>query len=446
MARCKPCASPYDANDIPRHLPVGLTQYVLHAFATKSPPYHITTDDVSTPPILIDVAKIIGHQCVRGRGGAIAVLYETHWNGILRPTWERELDLQAFRHLILSYWANGPDHHQLNTRQYQQLRINAAAREIARAKNEHHLPGSYRLVTDDDYRARFLSAPPPIGASFWFHSFDGSWWLVKSKQPSNVLGRYVVRFLDNPSPALIDLPESAYNMALHAPCSSWSSPRPLWLLVPPNTRPHQPASRRLTWLLTSRLLSPPLPSRPRLRPTSRLLSPPLPSSPRLRPTSQLLSPPLPSSPRLRPTSRLLSSPLPSSPCLRPTSRLLSSPLPSSPRLRPTSRLLSSPLPSSPRLRPTPRLLSSPLRRSPWHRPLPRSPPPSLPHSLWEQPLRGLLCLHPGLLDLHRGLLCLHRGLLYLRRGLLYLHRGLLCLHREMLCLHPSPALCCCRSF
>ena len=101
VARCKPCANPYDADDIPRHLPDGLTQYVLHAFATKSPPYHVTTDDVSTPPILIDVAKITGRQCVRGRGGVIAVLYETHWNGILRPTWEREMDLQAFRHPFL---------------------------------------------------------------------------------------------------------------------------------------------------------------------------------------------------------------------------------------------------------------------------------------------------------------------------------------------------------
>ena len=221
VARCKPCDNPYDADDIPRYLPAGLTQYVLHAFATKLPPYHVTTDDVSTPPILIDVAKITGHQCVRGRGGAIAVLYETHWNGILRPTCERELDLQAFRHLILAYWANGPDHHLPNTRQYQQLRINAAARELARAKGERYLPGSYRLVTTDVYRARFLSAPLPIGASIWFHSFDCSWWLGKIKQPSDVLGRYVVRFLDNPGPVLLDLPDSAYNTALHAPCGSW---------------------------------------------------------------------------------------------------------------------------------------------------------------------------------------------------------------------------------
>ena len=86
VARCKPCANPYGPDDIPRHLPAGRTQYVLHAFATKSLPYHVTTDDVSTPLILIDVVKITGPQSVRDRGGAIAVLYETHWNGILRPT------------------------------------------------------------------------------------------------------------------------------------------------------------------------------------------------------------------------------------------------------------------------------------------------------------------------------------------------------------------------
>ena len=44
--------------------------------------------------------------------------------------------------------------------------------------------------------------------------------LGKIKQPSNVFGRYVVRFLDNPGPVLIDLSESAYNTAPHAPCGS----------------------------------------------------------------------------------------------------------------------------------------------------------------------------------------------------------------------------------
>ena len=220
VARCKPCANSYDADNMPRHRPADLAQYVLHAFATKSPPYHVTTDDVATPPILIDIAKITGHQCVRGRGDDIAVLYETHWNGLLRPTWERELDLRAFRHHILSYWAAGPAQHQPHNRQYQQLRIDATAREIAHSKGEHHLPGSCRLVMNDIYRIRFLSAPLPIGASVWYHSFDGCWWLGKVKQPLIDSGHYVIRFVDSPGPALIELPESAYNTALHALCGS----------------------------------------------------------------------------------------------------------------------------------------------------------------------------------------------------------------------------------
>ena len=223
VARCKLCANPYDADDMLRHLPGGLTQYVLHAFATtgKSPPYRVTTDDIATTPILIDVVKITGHQCVRGRGGAVAVLYETHWDDLLRPTWERELDLQAFRRHILSYWATEPAQHQSYTRQYQQLHVNAAVREIARPKGERHLPGSYRLIRDDAYRARFLSAPLPIGASIWYHSFDGSCGLGKVKQPPNDSGRYVIRFLDNSGPALIKLQELTHNTALHAPCGSW---------------------------------------------------------------------------------------------------------------------------------------------------------------------------------------------------------------------------------
>ena len=86
VALCKPCTNPYDTDDIPRHLPTGFRQYVLHAFATKSPPYHATSDDISTSPNLIEVAKIKGHQCVRGRSRAIAVSYDMHWKGILRPT------------------------------------------------------------------------------------------------------------------------------------------------------------------------------------------------------------------------------------------------------------------------------------------------------------------------------------------------------------------------
>ena len=158
---------------------------------------------------------------MRGQGGAIAVLFEPHRDGRLRTTWERELDLQAFRRHILPYWAAGPAQYQSHTRQYHDLLICKAAHEIARRNDERYLPGLYRLITDDIYRACFLSAPLPIGAFIWNHSLDGSWLLSKVKQQANVLGRYIIRFFDNPGPALIELLELACNTALHASCGSW---------------------------------------------------------------------------------------------------------------------------------------------------------------------------------------------------------------------------------
>ena len=49
IERCKPCANPHDSGDMPQYLPAGLTQYVFINFPKKSPPYHVTQDDVSTP-------------------------------------------------------------------------------------------------------------------------------------------------------------------------------------------------------------------------------------------------------------------------------------------------------------------------------------------------------------------------------------------------------------
>ena len=46
---CKPCANPHDSGDMLKYLPAGLTQYVLNKSSKKSPPYHVTQDDVSTP-------------------------------------------------------------------------------------------------------------------------------------------------------------------------------------------------------------------------------------------------------------------------------------------------------------------------------------------------------------------------------------------------------------
>ena len=34
----------------------------------------------------------------------MAMMYETHWIGLSRPSWEREMDLHLSRHAMLRYW------------------------------------------------------------------------------------------------------------------------------------------------------------------------------------------------------------------------------------------------------------------------------------------------------------------------------------------------------
>ena len=136
IERCKPCANPHDSSDMPTHLPEGLMQYVLNNFSKKSPPYHVTHDDVSTPLQRLEVENISGHQSVRGRGGVIAVLYKTHCVGISEPSWEREMDLHLSRSHILRYWAGTPDQHRQTNRLYRRMRIGAAQRELSRNNGE----------------------------------------------------------------------------------------------------------------------------------------------------------------------------------------------------------------------------------------------------------------------------------------------------------------------
>ena len=128
VQRCDPCANLHDHGDMPKHLPTELTQYVLNDSSKNPPPYHVTQDDVSIPLQRLEVEKITGHQSVRGRGGIIAAMYETHWTGLSIRSWGREMDLQLLRHPILRYWAGSPNLHHQTSRPYRRMRIGAAKR------------------------------------------------------------------------------------------------------------------------------------------------------------------------------------------------------------------------------------------------------------------------------------------------------------------------------
>ena len=110
--------------------------------------------------------KISSHRSVRGRDAAIAVLYETHWNGLLRPPWEREADLLHARQHILEYWTGAL----LQLRQanlvYGRMRVGAAQRELARAKGARFLPPEYSYVNHHTWARRFRGTILSVGAYF----------------------------------------------------------------------------------------------------------------------------------------------------------------------------------------------------------------------------------------------------------------------------------------
>ena len=88
LDHCKRCHNPGDGSDVSKYLPAGLSKYVLHSFMEKSGK-------------LGNIDKSLGNQLVRGRGGKLAVMYETHWEDLSSITWGREIDLKNLsRHIL----------------------------------------------------------------------------------------------------------------------------------------------------------------------------------------------------------------------------------------------------------------------------------------------------------------------------------------------------------
>ena len=221
VAQFKPCINPHDTTDLPRYLPAGLTQYVLNHHTTKSPPFHVTADDVSVPIERLEFDKISSHRSVRGRGGAIAVLYETHWKGLLRPSRESEADLFHARRHILEYWTGAPLQLRQANRVYRHMRVGAAQRDLARGKDARFLPPGCSYVNHHTWARRFRGTNLPVGTYFWDKAQDNLFWLGKNSAHTLTPGQCVVRFLDDPRTVKLALSSARCTTALGAVRGSW---------------------------------------------------------------------------------------------------------------------------------------------------------------------------------------------------------------------------------
>ena len=228
VTRYKLCHNPENTSDIPTHLPADLTAYGLTASAAKPPPYHVTLDDVTPPQERFEVEQITGHQLVRGRGGVIAILYKTHWAGLLSPSWARELDLQHVRRYILLCCPGQSTQHCQTNRLYRRMRIGAAHRELSRSQGQLFLAPGYTLVPRDICLRNFSNSTLPSGAHVWCKARDSLWWLGKivHRAPPNAssgnppdpspAASNIMQFLDDPGPIKINLRPARYTAARNA--------------------------------------------------------------------------------------------------------------------------------------------------------------------------------------------------------------------------------------
>ena len=166
VQRCKPYANPNDHGDMPKYLPAVLTQYVLNKLSKKSPR---TTSLKTTFRLLFKgskVEKITGHESVCGRGGVIAVMYETHWAGLFRLSWERQIDLQLSRHEILRCWAGIPNQHRQTNRLHRRMPYGAVQRELFRSNGERFPATGYGCVPRAEWFSRYGATVLPNGTHF----------------------------------------------------------------------------------------------------------------------------------------------------------------------------------------------------------------------------------------------------------------------------------------
>lgn len=159
---------------MPKYLPSDLTQYVLNFFSAKSPPFHVTLDDTSSPPEHLEVEQITGHQLICGRSGIIVAQYETHWVALLSSSWERELDL---------YYPSQPPHPTLLVRHPNttptrkpplptDVHRRRAAGVIAITRSDLPRPRIHPRPRDRDL-STFSSTLLPSGAHLWYKVRDG---------------------------------------------------------------------------------------------------------------------------------------------------------------------------------------------------------------------------------------------------------------------------------
>ena len=137
-------------------------------------------------------------------------MYETHWTGLSRPSWEREMDPQFSRQQVLLCCAGTPNQHRQTTACIVRCALGLHKGSFLVLTATRVLAPSYSCVPHADWLRHYSTTVLPNRVHFWYKPGDGLWWLGKIIARTTTDGEYFVRVLDDPGPIKLPLSPNHY--------------------------------------------------------------------------------------------------------------------------------------------------------------------------------------------------------------------------------------------
>ena len=178
--RCKKCHNPHEGAKPPKFLPWAMSSYVLNKYSERSPPFHLTAEDVcmELDQFRIKPTTITKHRISRGLGGKNAVQYYTGWDEVTVKTWEHETDLEQYGNIVSRYWAGEPVQVGGENAKYRRYRVQLAKRLLACASGGRHVAKGYKVCCDVRGRPGIYSRDI-LGSYIYFKTSRAGWQLAR---------------------------------------------------------------------------------------------------------------------------------------------------------------------------------------------------------------------------------------------------------------------------
>ena len=206
---------------MPKHLPAGLTQYVLNTFPIN--PIRITSLKTTfrlpfketkwrrSPATSRSGGEVESRRCCARRIGRDSPNFPG----------SRKCTYNSLAPTFFCYWAGTPDQHRQTKRLYRRMLIGAAQRELSRNNGERFSVARLRLRPTRGVVSPLPRHRVPKGAHVQYKGDDGLRWLGKISASTTEDGVYLVHFSDDPGPIKLPLPPVRYTTSTGAVRGSW---------------------------------------------------------------------------------------------------------------------------------------------------------------------------------------------------------------------------------